>query len=501
MSSVSRISVIIPCYNHGKYLARAIRSVREQEYDDVEIIIVDDGSTDTTKEDAARFADAKYIYQQNQGLSAARNTGIRASTGKYLVFLDADDWLAENAFSINLEYLLRSPEAAFVSGGHFKISDAGKILEEVRTPVREQHYLNLLQGNYIGMHATVMYQRWVFDHFLYDTSLRACEDYDLYLKIARKFPVIHHTKIIAWYLIHGNNMSANKPMMLESVLHVLNRQRPFLNTEEEKRALEAGNAIWTAYYTTKKSKRNMRKTIKKYTPDVFLRVLNEMGIIKRYIPKVGCINSGDFKRVTPFSTEFGYDRGGPVDRYYIENFLEKNKNAVHGRVLEIGDNDYTLKYGGNKLTSSDILHIDKNNPKATIIGDLSNAPQIADNTYDCIILTQTLHLIYDFKGAISTCYRILKPGGTFLMTVPGITHIDQGEWKSNWLWAFTGASVTRILEERFPSKEMEVNTFGNVYTAAAFLYGMGVNEVSNKSKDHNDPHYQVIITAKVVKPL
>ena len=84
------------------------------------------------------------------------------------------------------------------------------------------------------------------------------------------------------------------------------------------------------------------------------------------------------------------------------------------------------------------------------------------------------------------------------MTVPGITHIDQGEWKNNWLWAFTSASIRRMLAEVFP-KEAEVNTYGNVFIASAFLYGMGVNEVTKNQLDHTDPHYQVIITSKSVK--
>jgi glycosyltransferase involved in cell wall biosynthesis len=496
------VSVIIPSYNHGNFLSRAIDSVLSQTYRNVEIIVVDDGSSDNTKQVAESFPHVVYVYQHNQGLSAARNTGIDHSKGKYLLFLDADDWLSVDAIKKDLDILIEHPEAAFVSGGHVKINDAGKILEEVREDIRSHHYLHFLQGNYIGMHATVLYARWIFDKFRFDTTLRACEDYDLYMKISRRFPVLHQPDVIAYYRIHGSNMSGDTTLMLNSVLHVLNRQEADLKTAEEINALQRGRKIWKDYYTSinknTSKKMPLKKRLKKIIPNFLQRRLYRMGMMNHFIPSAGNISKGDFNRVTPFSKEFGYDRGGPVDRYYIENFLEKNSLLIKGRVLEIGDNDYTLRFGKSAVTKSDILHIDPSNTMATIIGDLSDAPQIEDDTYDCIVLTQTLHLIYNYKAALQTCFRVLKPGGVLLMTVPGITHIDQGEWKNNWLWAFTSASVRRMLAEVFPAPA-EIETFGNVFIASAFLYGMGVNEVKKKQLDYNDPHYQVIITAKATK--
>jgi SAM-dependent methyltransferase len=216
-------------------------------------------------------------------------------------------------------------------------------------------------------------------------------------------------------------------------------------------------------------------------------------------PNVGNVNLGDLNRITPFSTQFGYDRGGPVDRYYVENFLAENSSKIKGRVLEIGDNEYTLKYGGNKIEKSDILHIDDSNTKATFIGDLSNCPQLPSDSFDCIVLTQTLHLIYDFKGAIETCYRVLKTGGTLLITVPGISHIAQDGWGKYWLWAFTDASMERIMEERFLAENTAIKTHGNVLVASAFLYGMGLPELKKEQMDSQDPHYQVIVTVSAVK--
>jgi glycosyltransferase involved in cell wall biosynthesis/SAM-dependent methyltransferase len=526
------VSVIIPSFNHGLYLLDALESIWKQNYPATEIIIVDDGSTDNTRDILKGIPGIKYIYQTNQGLSAARNTGIKNSNGDFFVFLDADDWLLPGAIDINISYLAQNETLAFVSGAHEWVTvDDGKSIDIVRE-FNGDHYLHLLEGNYIGMHATVMYRRWVFGHFLFDETLKACEDYDLYLKIARKFPVSHHTRKIAAYRIHNTNMSSNIPMMLSNALQVLERQKGNLQTPGEKQAYKNGRKFWKEYYCMElcdrllrnkspvtgkaivtlfkfrpksglkyilKRKSVVKSFIKKIMPSFGKRWLHKTGLYKSGLPMAGTVNAGDFNSLVPFSTQFGYDRGGPVDRYYIENFLKKEADHIKGRCLEIGDNEYSLLYGGTKLTQSDILHIDKTNTKATFIGDLSNAPQLPDNAFDSIVLTQTLHLIYDFKGALATCYRILKPGGVLLLTSPGITPIDHGEWKKTWFWSFTDKALIKLTEETFPGSSIEVKTFGNVHVASAFLYGMGVTEILVEKLDYSDPHFQVIITVKAIK--
>lgn len=219
-------------------------------------------------------------------------------------------------------------------------------------------------------------------------------------------------------------------------------------------------------------------------------------VLKLLKPRV---SFGDLNRTSPLSIAFGYDRGGPVDRYYIENFLKANSPLIKGRILEIGDNEYTLKYGGERIAQSDIFHVDETNTVAAYTGDISNAPHVPDNLYDCIIFTQTLHLIYDFKGALATCYRILKPGGHLIITVPGISHIAQDQWGEYWLWAFTAKSMKLILGEHFDKEKIKLETFGNVLVATAFLYGMGLPEISKKKMDVHDKHFQVIIAGIATK--
>lgn len=244
----------------------------------------------------------------------------------------------------------------------------------------------------------------------------------------------------------------------------------------------------------------LRSVIRRFTPNIILRVAHRVGVFPGLGLPIGSLWRTPLNGVKPLSTDFGFDRGGAIDRYYIERFLLANASHIKGNVLEVADAKYTRLFGGNAVTKSDVLHVNDSNPLATVVADLSNASHVKSDQFDCFIFTQTLHLIYQFREALQTCYRILKPGGTLLMTVPGITHIDQGEWGGSWYWAFTEAAVQRMVAEVFPAGSFQTQTFGNVLVAASFLYGVGLPEMKQSEMDAHDPHYQVIITVKATKP-
>jgi hypothetical protein len=126
------------------------------------------------------------------------------------------------------------------------------------------------------------------------------------------------------------------------------------------------------------------------------------------------------------SRDFGYDRGQPIDRYYIERFLAANADVITGRVLEIGDSGYTRRFGGTRVTRSDVLNIEPGDPGTTIVADLATADHIPSDSFDCLVITQTLHLIYDLSVAVGTLHRILNPGDA-ADYVPGISPLSQTE--------------------------------------------------------------------------
>jgi SAM-dependent methyltransferase len=213
------------------------------------------------------------------------------------------------------------------------------------------------------------------------------------------------------------------------------------------------------------------------------------------------VRFGSLRRLTPISREFGFDRGQPIDRYYIENFLARHADDIRGRVLEIKDASYTRRYGGNRVEQSDVLDVAENNQQATIFADLTRADHIPSDTFDCIIFTQTLQLIYDMHSAIRTLQRVLKPGGVLLATLPGISQTGPAEGSEHWNWRFTTLSARRLFEESFPAEHVEVATHGNVLSASAFLYGLAAEELHHEELEHHDPYYEVSITIRTTKPV
>lgn len=218
-------------------------------------------------------------------------------------------------------------------------------------------------------------------------------------------------------------------------------------------------------------------------------------------PRAGSVDFGGLRRVTPVSPIFGLDRGMPIDRHYIERFLATHRAEIRGRCLELGDAYYLTKFGDGRPTRIDVLHYTAGNPDATIVADLTDAPHIPDDTFDCIIFTQTLQMIYDFQAALDTLHRILKPGGVVLLTSHGISKIGRRLGSDDWgeYWHFTAQSLSALFAERFPGAEVTVATSGNVLAATAFLHGLAAEELSAAELDHVDRDFEVIVTVHARK--
>lgn len=225
-------------------------------------------------------------------------------------------------------------------------------------------------------------------------------------------------------------------------------------------------------------------------------------------PPVGLVRFGALRRVTPFTRDYGVGRGHPIDRYYIDDFLRRHvggpgyaEGVVRGRVLEVGEALYAGRFGDPMdVDRIDILDVSAANPNATVIADLSDGKGLPSDAFDCVICTQTLLLIYDIRSAVGTLRRILRPGGTLLVTIPGISQICRPEmdlWGD--YWRFTTASARRLFEEVFEPAEVWVESYGNVLSACAFLYGLATEDLKRAELDVRDPDYQLLIAIKAVK--
>jgi SAM-dependent methyltransferase len=213
-------------------------------------------------------------------------------------------------------------------------------------------------------------------------------------------------------------------------------------------------------------------------------------------------NLDSLRRTIPVNPDdYGESRGQCIDRYYIEKFLAEHADDVRGRVLDFADDTYARRFGGSKVVKVDVLHVCEGNPHATIVADLACGEQIPSDTFDCILCTQVLLLIYDVHAAVRTLYRILKPGGVVLVTAPGIQKIDrvdrerEGEY-----WRFTTLSLRRLFEEVFPRDHVEVKACGNVLAAISFLHGFAVEDLRREDLEYCDPDFEVSISLRAVKP-
>lgn len=216
------------------------------------------------------------------------------------------------------------------------------------------------------------------------------------------------------------------------------------------------------------------------------------------MPSPTPVDLGDLRRLCPIDAGFGGGRGKPIDRHYIDGFIERHADDLRGRGLEVAETVYLDRFGGDRLTSRDVLHVDRAHPHATFVADLADGDALPDDRFDCFVCTQTLQYVYPLERAIATIHRILAPGGVLLLTVPGISQIspyDRDRWGEH--WRFTPQSVERLLATAFD--DVSVEGHGNVLAAIGFLTGLSCEDLTVDELDHADDRYPMLIAARAVK--
>jgi glycosyltransferase involved in cell wall biosynthesis len=520
------VSVVMPFFNAERFFDEAIASVLSQTYPHVELMLCDDGSTDssvrTAKEWAARepsvVVPLEHPRHEHRGTAETRNLGIAASRGQFVAFLDADDVWAPDHLAHEVSLLLEHPEAGLVCGHalewHSWRSPAepdvwlptpwppGSVVPPPRMLTAILH-----RGDYCTPTCSLLVRRALLSDVVGEREPLATlfEDQTLLARLHTAASSVISGSRTAFYRQHDNSTTARAmrdgtylPGDLNPSMHqFLQWLTEFLPTTP------AGSdpELWAALSSASASYRSrlprlraaVRWKAKSALPPEASRLIR--GVLRR-VRSLGPARMGSLRRVTPISRQFGYDRGLPVDRHYIERFLAQNAHVVAGRVLEVGDTEYTRRFGQDRVSVSDVLNIEAGHPETTFVADLAVGDGLPSDAFDCVVLTQTLHLVYDLRGAVRTLHRILRPGGTVLATFPGISPISTDRWAATWHWALTPLSATRLFGEVFDSANVEVTAYGNILTSVAFLEGMAAHELRARELVVSDPQFPMLISVR-----
>lgn len=206
---------------------------------------------------------------------------------------------------------------------------------------------------------------------------------------------------------------------------------------------------------------------------------------------------GNLRRTDPFSARYGFERGTPVDRVYIEAFLSRHAEAIRGDVLEVLDPTYAERFGGARVRAAHVVDVDPRNERATVIADLGEPGSLPPDAFDCFILTQTLQLIGDVETTLENAWRSLRPGGTLLISVP-VSSMVEPSYPDLWRW--TPEGLRRQLDRVLPDAETAVVGYGSLLTVVAFLYGLAAEELRPSEIGRVDPAYPLVACARVDRP-
>jgi peptidoglycan/xylan/chitin deacetylase (PgdA/CDA1 family)/SAM-dependent methyltransferase len=497
-----RIATIVSCGDQTRHVIPTVASIERQLDDHAEIILVTDESTDPrARAWINAFANKNgfiSVHADKSTPGTIRNTGIQASRCPYIHCLDAGDQL-EQSFHQKCRALLDAePRTQLVTSGVLMLGPGSArrmslpTSGEIQTFVRDPD----------AIHGASMFRRNIWATLGgFDETLPCLEDYEFWLRILETggaCKIIDRHSLIRSLrrdsLYHRARMGETWSRAIASIvrrhLNIFESDHVAVLHTWEKRLLaltDENDALL--------ARRQQALTEIECFKARGSKLLSQLSELEHRT-----LDLGELRRTTPIARDWGYERGTPVDRYYIEKFLEKHAADISGAVLEVQESDYTRRFGGNRVTKSDVIDLDPSNTRATIVSDLRCAANIATGTYDCVILTQTLHVIDDMASAVTECARILKPGGVLLATLPCASRVSVEYGHDGDFWRVTDAGARCLFSTAFPAENLTVESHGNVFSNLAFLYGFCCEELTTAEFDAFDPYFPMLVSVRAEKP-
>jgi peptidoglycan/xylan/chitin deacetylase (PgdA/CDA1 family) len=493
----AHLAVVVGCVDGARHLHETLESLRRQTLEAGEVVVALPPSTDARGRQAATGLappGARVVEAPAEAPGALWNAAIAAAAGPLIACVEEGERLAPRYVEATTAALDADAGLAFVAPW---VAVDGPGLE---VPGGADLAAALLGPHAWPARPVVRRTAW---HAVggFDESLPALEDWDLGLRLlAAGFRGL----VVEASLVERTPRLASwRRRRLEDAVHGP-AMRAVLERHAEAVAADVGRLLG-------ESERRHRHLVARHRELVERRrrALDELATLDRGLTQAraaaravagDAIDWGDLGRSAPVSRDWGYDRGTPVDRYYIERFVAAHAADVRGVVLEVQEPDLTRRHGGERVERADVVDIDPANGRATIIADLRAATGIASDTYDCFILTQTLHVIDDMVAVLREARRILKPGGVLLATLPCASRVCLEYGRDGDFWRLTPAGARRLFAEIFPPDAVEVRAWGNVLVTAAFLHGLGHEELAPADLETVDPYFPLLVGVRAVKP-
>jgi SAM-dependent methyltransferase len=497
----SRVATVIRCADRARQVYTTVESVLRQTATGGEVVLVTDETTPAAALDwLEAFAKARGLAVARAASAkpgAVRNAGVRATTAPFVTCLDAGDLIERRSHEL-MQAALEKDSSIAIATSWVSVVGIG-VPPATIAPAGAD--LTALLGSTDAIHEASVFRRADWNAAGgFDESLQALDTYDFWLRVlARERQSV---VIGAPLLIRPRRddslyrRSLDRESRLEAIQQIAQKHAT-LFTRDPAGMLEARE------HALRRLGDDYKRMLARR--DAAVRDLESLKVraeeLAQNVTAAGAnaVDLGDFNRTTPISREWGYERGRPIDRYYIEAFLEAHAADVRGVVLEVQEGDYTRQFGADRVTRSDVLDLDAANSRATIVSDLRRASNVPASIYDCVIVTQTLHVIDDMRSAIAECARMLKPDGVLLATLPCASRVCIEYGYDGDFWRVTEAGARRLFAEVFPLDRIDVTSYGNVLVNAAFLYGLACEELSSSSFAETDPYFPLLVGVRASK--